>query len=527
MMQRTKFISRTKRLKQVHSLPTIHQYLIKGNYDNKSINASSTTNESIIKNNNNNSTLMSNKNIILLKKIKLNDKIRSQRLRFNNSVIINPTNTHKKTIQILENADQIMKERLKFNGVRIGGSRNILKSVALKLSREVCLKNYTINLLKQKRIEINEKEFIRNNALNEFSDQYEKDRRIFANFVEELKTRHRKEEEAYFDIKQMREQKENLCENEKLSNKKLTENLERKIKELYIIKKYGSFFHKILEKKFIYDGTPEIKNRERNYELIADLIINIYESKDKLMELPKELDNIDLFMKKYMLLEDKILSNISDKEIIDKEITKYKKNYESELEQLKISKTAYESDLNYLKNEIKNVKIEMKNYKIHKDENFEKYLHYIIELGKEIGTNVEMPKTLDKRYLTYLVLFSKKTLEILRNIESNINTNILEIENILNYGDKEDVKIMEKAILTQKNINKREKQLEIKRIHEEMKILKNLKIIERANKPIVKGRKIIFDYPICKNKNKSQQIIKEEDDDNHYEYEYSNSDDNN
>ena len=212
-----------------------------------------------------------------------------------------------------------MKERLKFHGLGWSGGRGLLKSVALKASKEISYKNYSINLLKQKRIEINEKEFIKNKALNDFSDQFEIDHKIFVNFVEEVKAKHRKEEETFFNLKQIREQKENLYEKEKLLNKKLYENLERKIRELYLSKKYGSFFHKILEKKFIYNDTPEIKARERNYELIADLIINIYETKDKYIELPKEIDNIDLFIKKYLKIEDKILSNISDKENIDNE----------------------------------------------------------------------------------------------------------------------------------------------------------------------------------------------------------------
>ena len=418
-----------------------------------------------------------------------------------------------------------MKERLKFHGLGWSGGRGLLKSVALKASKEISYKNYSINLLKQKRIEINEKEFIKNKALNDFSDQFEIDHKIFVNFVEEVKAKHRKDEETFFNLRQIREQKENLYEKEKLLNKKLHENLERKIREVYLAKKYGSFFHKILEKKFIYNDTPEIIAREKNYELIADLIINIYETKDKYIELPKEIDNIDLFIKKYLKIEDKILSNISDKENIDNETEKLKNNYKTELERLKISKIAYESDLNYLKNEIKNVKMEMKNYKIHEDDYYEKYYQYIVELGKEIGTKEEIPKIIDKRHLTYLVLFSKKTLEILKRMENSINTNILKIETVLNSGDEENSKIMEKIILQQKNINKRQKQLEINKMQEEMKIFKNLQIFERANKMIVKGRKIIFDYPIGKNKNKNEKIIKnDEDDDEHYEYQYLDSD---
>ena len=187
-------------------------------------------------------------------------------------------------------------------------------------------------------------------------------------------------------------------------------------------------------------------------------MIDIYENKDKNNQLLKELDNTSLFMKKYTLLEDEILSYITMKEAIDKEKEKIVTNNKSELEQLESSKEEYESDLNYIKNEIKNVKIEMKNYKIHDYEDFEKYMSYIVDLGKELGTNSDIPKNIDKRYLTDLVFYSKKTLQKLGDMEEIINNNILNIENILKFGDKKDVELMEKIILQKKNINKREKQ---------------------------------------------------------------------
>ena len=109
-------------------------------------------------------------------------------------------------------------------------------------------------------------------------------------------------------------------------------------------------------------------------------------------------------------------------------------------------------------------------------------------------------------------------------MENNINTNILKIENILNYGKKEDKELMEKLILTQKNKNKREKQIKIQKMQEEMKILRNLQIIERARKIVITGRKICFDYPKAKDRNNIKKILKREDEDNNYEYQYSSYD---
>ena len=88
-----------------------------------------------------------------------------------------------------------MKERLKFHGLGRPGGRQLIKSIALKTSKEACYKNYTISLLKERRIKINEKELIINKAFQEFSNKYENDCKKFSNFIEEEKNKQRKEEE--------------------------------------------------------------------------------------------------------------------------------------------------------------------------------------------------------------------------------------------------------------------------------------------------------------------------------------------
>ena len=79
---------------------------------------------------------------------------------------------------------------------------------------------------------------------------------------------------------------------------------------------------------------------------------------------------------------------------------------------------------------------------------------------------------------------------------------------------------MKKLILNQKNKNKREKQLKIKEKQDEMKVLKNKQIIERAKKIVLSGRKIIFDYPSHNNKYNIKKVIKKENDDNDLDLEF-------
>ncbi len=100
-----------------------------------------------------------------------------------------------------------MKERLKFHGLGAPGGRQILKSVALKVSKEACYKNYLISLLKERRTKINEKEYIINKAFEDFNDEFEKDYKKFINFVEEVKEKQRKDEDILIDLRQIREKK--------------------------------------------------------------------------------------------------------------------------------------------------------------------------------------------------------------------------------------------------------------------------------------------------------------------------------
>ena len=504
-------INSSRSIKNIsHILPRNNSFV--SNTSELSINnVSATTNASRVKRIPNIlPKLITPKNNYIIKNIKINNNFKRSSSVTSLSNVYSPstmsTKSSKRTMGLLDSAEQIMRERLKNHGVVLAGGKFLLKSIALRISKEVSQRNYTINLLKEKRTQINEKERIINQALKEFSEQYESDHKKFIDFVEEEKRKQKLEEETMNNIKERREKKEESLNEEGLRKKRLDEMLERKIKEIYVLKSYGSFFNKVFDKYFAYDECPKIDNREKNYEKIANKIIEIYEKKDRYERLPKELDDEELLMKKYLLLEDKIMNGLANKEILDKEILKQKKYFEKELEQLKYSLNDYESDFNYLKSEKNNVNIEMKNFKIHEDDSLDNILEMILELGKEIGTTWPIPVSKDKKNLGDFVLYAKKTIDTLKNKEVVINKGITEIENALLYGNKMEKSLMEKSILEQKKINKRDNQLKAKQYLEELKNQKNLKAIERAQKMVVTGRKAV-NYSIFKNKKRIKKVI--------------------
>ena len=73
-----------------------------------------------------------------------------------------------------------------------GGLNDRKKSKILDKSKELCLNNYMITQLKEKRTEINKKEFYIDMALKNSEKQYEIDYRSFIDFVEEIKKKEKK-----------------------------------------------------------------------------------------------------------------------------------------------------------------------------------------------------------------------------------------------------------------------------------------------------------------------------------------------
>ena len=523
-------------LSKVPSLPNISTFRPKLKKDFSSHNMSSTTNVSQEKNlnSNNNSTIIpsqnQSKNInephrkIILHKIKLNNS-KSQRSISKSWILPDSLNTNKGAHEILSNADAIVKQRIINHDRDFAMRKKKLKSIALKVSERMCRKNYLINSLKQRRTEVINKEFIIRRALKEFELRLESDKKRFINFIDEIKEKQKKDEAKLIDLKNISYVLEAKLAEEERKSKSLEQSIYKKIKELYVKKDFGAFVHKILETDFPYNNLPVIKN-DSDPEKIADLFIKLFDEMDNYDETQKELEKDDIFFKKCILMEDKIIKGISEKENLEKEIINLKAKCENELKQLKFSKTDYDSDYNYIINEIKRVKSEMNDFKLNDSEDLNIYLSYILELGLEIGSSVEKPQNCNKQYLTEFVSYSKGIAAVLKKTEDRVNELISNIENIIEFEGRENKDLMLKLILNQKNINKREKQLLFKQKEEEMKMKQKWKIIQRDKKFILKGKKVIYNYPITNKHKFNVKPIQEIRNDNNtnVQYEYSFSD---
>ena len=498
---------------KLNSLPNIRSHSTKHNtneisysYNNNKNNLTinQTTKASLSKSNSSN-IIFSNK-LRKLKKIKLNQSLINEKKNY-----FPQTNINKNMIKLIKNADNVMKQRNNSYTYIMEGGRNYSKKYILKESKEISKKNYSINLLKEKRTEINLKSYLMDQALNNFNTQFEKDYHDFNIFISI------KEEDILGKVIKIREKTEQILKQEQSLNESLHDLIVKRVKSFFTLKKYGSFFHELIEKPFLYNKVPDKMNINIDFEDIANIIINIYETEEKYKELPEDINNNDLFMNKYTQLEDIVLYTMRLKHSLDKEIKNDIIIYNKELEMIKEIKQQYEKDLDFYKGEKYMIDLEIKKSKIYTISIFDDFLEYISELGNIIGVKGNLPQKSGKEFDEY-ISYGKKTLDILENMEIEINKYINIIENIVINEEKKKEKIMKEIILNQKNINKLDFKLSFKQLQEKMKIQKDLKTIEKGKKLVVKGR-IIYKYPNIKHNKKIKKIIikkENEEDELHY-----------
>ena len=499
-----------KSLNKVPSLPIILTFRSKiKNNNNSSHNLSSTTNISQEKINSiNNSSIMNshifsneipkknnNKNL-LLKKIKLNHS-NSQKTISKSWIMPDSLNTRKGTLEMIQKADDILKQRLKFHDRDFALRKKKLKSIALNINKKISQNNYLINSLKQRRTEITDKEFIIHKTLKEFESKLECDKRRFVHFIEDVKEKQKKEENKLLDLKNVRFKAQEKMEELDRIKRSLEQSIYKKIKELYELKDFGAFVHKIIGTKFPFDDLPRLKS-EQDVEHVTQALIQAFNLKF-FDETKKSLEKIDIYDKKSLKMEDTIINGILDKENLEKEFIDAKKNIDNELEHLKNNKVLLEHDYNNLLKEIKFVKEQMKNFKLKETADLNQNLNYIQQLGLAICTTIQNPPKCDEIYLNEFLTYSKGIANVFKNTENQVNEMISEIDDIINNGNKKDKELMWSLILNQRNQNKKENQILFKQKELESKLKQRLKIINRDKKMVLTGKKVIWDYPITTN----------------------------
>ena len=428
----------------------------------------------------------------------------------------------------LNEADKIMKEREKrgLGGGLGGNSRKKMK--ILQKSREICLDNYMITQLRQKRTEISKKEFFVEKALKQSEKQYEKDYRAFIDFVGDIKRKEKKEEEILNKLKNKKDETESRLNEELLVNKKLVERCDIMIKTIVLLKTYGSFVHKVFNTYFIYDELSKSKLHYKNDIHLKDKLIAVYEKSKSLPEsYEEEINNIlnydESLMQQYSQYEEKVVKMLEDKNYINKEITNIKINGEIQIEDLTKKLNEAEKEFKKLIFEKKSILSSMKEYQINTLSQMNELSNYILELG--ILTGVQSPKQNTLENITDFLCYCKDTVNTLGEKEKMVNNYIEEIDEIINNGNDKDKKIIEQLLFERKKLIKKEKQQKLKIEHDDYEKKKKFKAIERAKRIVIKGRKIYENIAEWKRFHKDIKIKESDDeDDNQYLY-YSSEDD--
>ena len=359
----------------------------------------------------------------------------------------------------LDIADEIMKERNK-RGLGGGvGSRKV--SQVLQKSREICLDNYMITQLRQKRTEISKKEFFVEKALKRSEKQYEKDYRAFIDFVGDIKKKEKKEEEILNKLKNKRDQTETRLNEELAIHKKLMEKCDLMVKSIVLLKTYGSFVHKVFHTDFIYDTLSNNKLNYKNDIYIKDKIISVYEKSKSLPEsYEEEINSIlkydESLMQQYSQYEEKLVKMLEDKNYINKEITNIKLQGKNKLDDLTKKLNESKKEYNRLSFEKKSILSEMKEYQINTISEMDELANYIVELG--VLTGLPSPRQNPLENVTDFLSYCKDTINTLAEKEKMVNNYIEEIDEIINSGNKEDKHIIERLLFERKKLIKKEKQ---------------------------------------------------------------------
>ena len=488
-----------------------------------------TTNESYTlltdKNNKNNKNI---RNDILQSNFSLNSIIsprfitiiNNNRYKYRN--ILPNSITKLPKIQIISEADQLVKERKKHEGL---SPVHITKDKAIQKSCEINLNNYIIRKIIEKREEIQNNDHIITEQFRKREKAYDKEYKDFLNLVE-LNIKNQKEEEKQINLLKLELQdKEVILNKEKLENKKLEEKQKRIINTILTYKKYGSFIHNIFEKKFIYDEMKKFDGKD--YYKVMYKLIELYEKSlldQNYLKEEKELLDIlllnadELFFIHISEMEDSLRRQLHTKNKINNKLINLNINNKNEIKSLNSKKKENQKDI-ILFNDKKNIEGNViKHLKNYNNEETKKNLKYIIELNNSVYDNNQKNNDINIESVEEGLFYCIDTLNTLKEKESIINKYMKEIESIFINGDENDKILIEKIINDTKKYNKRQKLAEFKKIQEELQLKKNLKTIS-TQRIVIKGRKVIQDFPLIKLKKKKKKItIKKDNDDLDYLY---------
>ena len=408
------------------------------------------------------------------------------------------------SVDLINNADQILKGR-KGNFPLYN---QLVKSVFMKKEKEICLDNYKIKLMSEKRNELNTKKDVISKALKENEKIFEQDYKRFLEFVEDTNNSFKRQEYLLNKYKRIIDEKETEFNKQNLVNKKLKEDIEFIVRRILTLRYYGSFIHNVFKIDFVYEN---IKRTEgKNLLNVAEDIIKTYEINNEKGYDDKLLDEYWL-MAQVNEFENNIISLLNEKESFKKEIIKIEYDDKEEIERLNESKKQLEKRLAIVEEEKNKFHKSIMTYE--NPDILYTILDCIEELSHILELNTASSAILlkDKTVTNYTVL-SSNLMKIVKEKEKEVINHIEEINNVINGENNEDRILIEEIITDRRKSIKKRKLFELLKIQKDELMKKNMKRVERANRIIIKGRKVA-DFPQIKIKKKKKKVVIDKKDD--------------
>ena len=424
-----------------------------------------------------------------------------------NKYFMNYINTeqNKEASEIISDADKIIKQRKK----NLIIYNQLVKSTYMKNTNEISLDNYKIRLMKDKRKELNTKLYVVNRAMKSNEKIFEEDYKKFLEFVENTNNSYKRQEFLLNKYKKLIDENEIEYNKQYNQNKKLKEDIEFIVRKILTLRYYGSFIHNVFKIDFVYEN---IKRTEgKNLLNVAEDIIKTYEKNN-------EKGYEDKLLGEYWLMaqinefEQNILSIINEKESFKKELIKIECDDKEEIIQLNNRIKELEKRLEIVKEDKNKFMKSIQNYD--NPEIMDTVLDCIAELTEIFGLNTAYSSALlkEKTATNYTSLCSD-LIKHIKEKENEVINHIEEIENIINMGSKEEKSLIEEIITERRKEIKKRKLFELIKEQKDQIMKKNMKAIERANRIVIKGRKVI-DFRIHKaNKKKKKIKIENNEDD--------------
>ena len=388
-------------------------------------------------------------------------------------------------------------------------------------NRDICKKNFVIDLLKNESNKIKNKEKEIKKALEDANKIFLKDEEAFDNFTQNKKKQFR---ETDLHLDEAIRKNKLLMEKIKKYNSEVhgTESeIERNIKGIIIYKNYADFIHKLLGKEKINVDVKSIKNnlqtKEKDLIHIVKNVIKQFKFLLDSKEIPvntEDINNPDLLTALFFSLEGSIIQQMSVRDEIMKEKFKQKKIFDAEILSLQKKIEDDEKHLNILNKELE---MEKNGYIKNNDQSMiDDAIELINDINEELYQNPLNQKGVKKPVDQVI----EDTFEMIHKMEENLNILFNEMERI--QGDEKNPdeifkKLVEKIKLKNKAKKHQEGREALLKLEEE----KNLKYLQRMNRYKIRGP-IVYPPPWVLKRKKGSMEKKKKVEDNFEEMLYYN-----